>query len=111
MNEYVFYSLEGETIAPNNEVEVDNCQVLGRVKACNAELAECQLLRKNPWIGEAGFDMTKTIREQIVTEQQKEDIMRVVKYLWNEEKCHFLENGLDKNHIFRVLCRLRNMCN
>ena len=29
MNEYIIYTAEGYTIAPNENVEVENCQMLG----------------------------------------------------------------------------------
>lgn len=33
MNEYIFYTAEGISLAPNQNVEIDNCQVLGFVEA------------------------------------------------------------------------------
>lgn len=110
MNEYIIYSMEGETIAPNYDIEVDNCQVLGRIKASDAKQAEELFLKEYPWIEEAGFDMARTTKIQILTEQKRKDVLQVVDYLWNDEKRHFLEENADKNHIFRVLCRLKSMC-
>lgn len=32
MNEYLFYTMEGTTIAPNRDFDLENCQILGRSK-------------------------------------------------------------------------------
>ena len=39
MNEYIIYTTEGYTEAPNENVEIENCQVLGRVSGDNQENA------------------------------------------------------------------------
>lgn len=50
MNEYIIYTAEGYTIAPNENIEVENCQVLGCTYGNNAEEAQDNLLRENHWI-------------------------------------------------------------
>lgn len=45
MNEYVFYTTEGVTLPPKEDKVVDNCQILGFVKAKNISEAK-DLLRK-----------------------------------------------------------------
>ena len=56
MKEYIIYTAEGTTYAPNETVEIDNCQVLGR--ECGEDSADAirNLLHNNAWIVEAGFD-------------------------------------------------------
>ena len=39
MNEYIIYTLEGYTIAPNESIEVENCQVLGFANGSNIDEA------------------------------------------------------------------------
>ena len=65
MNEYIFYTTEGHTIAPNEDVEVNNCQVLGIAKGKDKEDATDNLLKENPWITEAGFAPTEFIIRQL----------------------------------------------
>lgn len=65
MNEYIIYTTEGETIAPNTNVEVENCQVLGRANGMNEEEAKKNLLDENKWIANAGFSPKKFIIEKI----------------------------------------------
>ena len=67
MNEYIFYTTEGYTIAPNENVKVENCQLLGR--ACGNTMLEAKkkLMEDNPWIIEAGFHETKFIIKQLLT--------------------------------------------
>ncbi len=108
MNEYIFYTTEGETIAPNEEVEIENCQVLGRIQARNAEHAKQLLAQKNPWIEEAGFDMSDIIVKQLFTEEQKADIKAMVDYLWEDEHKHFQELHYPKEHIYRIIKCMRS---
>ena len=68
MNEYIIYTTEGYTIAPNEDVEVENCQVLGCACGNNAAEAQDNLLKDNPWITEAGFDRAEFIVKQIVSD-------------------------------------------
>lgn len=41
MNEYIIYTTEGHTIAPNENVEVENCQVLGCATGIDSVSEEC----------------------------------------------------------------------
>ena len=68
MNEYIIYTTEGHTIAPNENVEVENCQVLGCARGTTPEEAKANLLKDNPWITEAGFRRSEFIARQIVSE-------------------------------------------
>ena len=69
MNEYLFYTTEGFTIAPNTEEEVDNCQILGFVKARSLAEAKNLLLQDNPWIVKAGFSVSEILVKQVVPVQ------------------------------------------
>ncbi len=81
MNEYLFFTTEGNTIAPNADIEIENCQLLGRIRATSIEMARGELLKHNPWIEEAGFTPGEFIQEQIVTKEQLSDIKLIVNYL------------------------------
>ena len=59
MNEYIFYTPEGYTIAPNENVCVDNCQMIGTAKGKDEREARKNLLRENSWIIDAGFNPTE----------------------------------------------------
>lgn len=84
MNEYLFFTPEGATRAPNADKEVENCQVLGRVRASCADEAKVILLKENPWIKEAGFLEEDFIREQIATKEQLSCIQEIIDYLQDE---------------------------
>lgn len=123
MNKYIFYTTEGHTDAPNENVEVENCQVLGFAKGRNAQEAQTILLKENPWIIEAGFDPIEFIVKQVLTEEQMQYINTIVDYLWDEEKRHYEESfnidldkenlgvdaDLNNTHIFSILKRLKEM--
>ena len=81
MNEYLFFTPEGTTIAPNANIEVENCQLLGRVRASCVDEARIILLEENPWIEEAGFSTGDLIQEQIITEEQLSSIQEIIKLL------------------------------
>ena len=107
MNEYIIYTTEGCTIAPNEDVAVENCQVLGRAYGNNSEEAKDNLLKDNPWITEAGFDKTEFIVEQLMTDGERLAIKEVLDYLWKDEERHYEEYEKPDNHIFPVLKRLK----
>ena len=81
MNEYLFFTLEGNTTAPNVSMDVENCQLLGRIRASSADEARKLLLLENPWIIKAGFTVDAFIQEQIITEEQLSCIRVIVDYL------------------------------
>jgi hypothetical protein len=64
MNEYIFYTTEGFTQAPNGD-DIDNCQVLGIAQGKDNVEAEDNLLKDNPWIIEAGFDPSEFFVKQL----------------------------------------------
>ena len=45
MNEYIFYTTEGQTLAPNVDYTIENCQVLGFAKGDNIVTMCCSLTR------------------------------------------------------------------
>lgn len=59
MAEYIFYTAEGYTQAPNGN-DIENCQLLGRAYGDNTNQALDNLLKENPWIIEHGYDTHKT---------------------------------------------------
>ncbi|MBQ7211185.1 MAG: hypothetical protein IJS19_00720 [Muribaculaceae bacterium] len=67
MKEYIFYTTEGWTIAPNDNVIVDNCQILGFASGITSEEARDKLLKDNEWIIDAGYNKSSIIAKQIVS--------------------------------------------
>lgn len=109
MNEYIIYTMEGQTMAPNTYVNVENCQVLGHAMGISSDNAIDNLFDDNPWIETAGFDKSECLGVQILSNTQKDDISTVLDYLWKDEYTHYQESHYVKNHIFRVIKRLRDM--
>lgn len=107
MNEYLFYTTEGHTIPPNEMIEINNCQLLGRGYGETMQDAMKDLLNNNPWILESGFNVKRIMYEQVVTHELRSDISLVIGYLINEEERHYEELGKPKDHIFEVLSRLK----
>lgn len=117
-NQYIFITTEGETVAPNIEYSVDNCQVLGIVDADSEENAIQKLVQDNPWIELSGFNAFQSRCLQVLTGDIRNDIHLIVDYLWRDEERHyeeqfdeeqFDEEQLDEereNHIFSILKRL-----
>lgn len=68
MSEYIIYTTEGHTIAPNENIEIENCQVLGIAKGKDKEEAKDNLLKENPWITEAGFYRSEFIIRQLAAD-------------------------------------------
>lgn len=109
MNQYLFTTQEGMTIAPDNNVKVDNCQLLARVDATSIVQARNSLIIRNPWILECKFNPNNCTIDQIITNNQRNDIQTVIDYLWETEEKSYMENNCPEKHIYIVLKRLRNM--
>ena len=107
MNEYIIYTAEGYTFAPNEGVKVENCQVLGRAHGNNSEDAKDNLLKANPWITEAGFNRSEFIVEQLMTDEGRKAIKEVLNYLRKYEECHWEEWEKTENSIFNGLKYLK----
>ena len=107
MNEYIVFTTEGHTTAPDEKVEVENCQVLGRARGNNRDEAKKNLLKDNPWIAEAGFDSSEFVVVQLLSDEERVAIKEVLDYLWDDEERHYEESGRPANHIFPVLKRLK----
>lgn len=66
MKKFIFITSEGETIAPNGS-EVENLQVIGIVNNVEREdEALKKLLRENPWIFDAEFNIAEFIAYEIL---------------------------------------------
>jgi hypothetical protein len=58
MKKFIVLTSEGETIAPNTKVEVNNLQVLGIVENVNnKDEAIVKLLKENTWIIDAEYNV------------------------------------------------------
>ena len=66
MNEYIFYTTAGHTLAPDGETEVENCQVLGFAKGETAAEAKEHLLTEQPWIAELGYADELILSRQVL---------------------------------------------
>ncbi len=81
MNEYIFYTDEGYTAAPDRTAEVENCQVLGRAEGSSPGEALKNLLSENPWINDAGFDISRIYTGQLLSGEQRKDILSLLNCL------------------------------
>ena len=86
MIEYIFYTTEGFTQAPDGN-DIENCQLLGRVYGKDKHDALSNLLKENPWIKERGFEPCETICKELVSTSNA------------EAKLSFLTNLLDERQL------------
>ncbi|HEY8389986.1 MAG TPA: hypothetical protein VIL26_03440 [Clostridia bacterium] len=63
--DFVFYTFEGSTTAPDGS-DVENLQILGFEKADTYEIALKNLISKNDWIKEKGYDITQISWKAII---------------------------------------------
>ena len=109
MNEYIFYTAEGHTTAPNESVEVENCQIIGRAVGFTSDEAMKNLLRENRWILEADFTPKEFFVKQVLTDEQRNDIKSLVDYLWTDEERHVENSEGKENHISNIIKRLKDI--
>ena len=106
MNEYIIYTFEGHTSAPKDNIEVENCQVLGRAIGANQKEAQKNLEKDNPWIANAGFDTSKFIVKQILTEEQRADVLALLDCLTiDEQQC----DANIKSCVWDIVNRLKDI--
>lgn len=65
MKSYIFYTDEGVTESPNENI-VENFQILGFENGINISEALQHLLDNNKWIFETGFSEKKILYKEIV---------------------------------------------
>ncbi len=66
MNEYIFYTTIGYSLAPDGETEVENCQVLGFAQGRNVDEAKAHLLAEQAWIAELGYAGAPILSRQVL---------------------------------------------
>ena len=86
MTEYIFYTTEGFTQAPDGD-DIENCQLLGRAYGKDKHDALSNLLKENPWIKERGFEPCEIICKELVSTSNA------------EAKLSFLTNLLDERQL------------
>jgi len=86
MTEYIFYTTEGFTQAPDGD-DIENCQLLGRAYGKDKNDALSNLLNKNPWIKERGFEPFEAICKELASTANA------------EAKLSFLTNLLDERQL------------
>lgn len=115
MNEYIIYTSEGTTGAPNPNHDVENCQVLGIAQAENEHAAVQRLFHDNLWIKQAGFSESNIFIQQIITHTQRKDIQELINYILEEIFPSVKESGnwesMDNysHNILYILKRLKNL--
>lgn len=107
MNEYIFYTTEGTTHSPQENQEIENCQVLGCATGNNIEDAKNNLLQDNTWISESGFNIDKAVAKQLVTENVRHNIHTIVEYLLQNKFLYTQEQQETKNIISQALYQLK----
>ena len=66
MTEYIFYTTEGFTQAPDGD-DIENCQLLGRAYGKDKHDALSNLLKEKPWTKERGFEPCEIICKELVS--------------------------------------------
>lgn len=67
MKKFIIVTPEGNTIAPNKEILVNNMQVLGIVENVNDENeAVVRLLKENDWIIDAEYNIAEFILYELL---------------------------------------------
>lgn len=67
MKKFIIVTREGNTIAPNKEILVNNMQVLGIVENVNNENeAVVKLLKENDWIIDAEYNIAEFILYELL---------------------------------------------
>ena len=85
MTEYIFYTTEGFTQAPDGE-DIENCQLLGRAYGKDRHEALANLLKNNPWIKDRGFDPYEAICKELASTHNAEAKLSFLTSLLDERQ-------------------------
>lgn len=103
MNNYMFYTSEGNTLSPNGD-DIENLQILGFEEASDSNKALKLLLKNNSWIIETGFSISEIQTKQILANDVKEVISDLFDKYMSENldprevlKFVLIEIGLDES--------------
>lgn len=69
MKEYIFYTTDGYTMAPDGCSDVENCQVLGITFGSNSKDALFRLIQNSPWIANFGYNIKNVMCRELVSER------------------------------------------
>lgn len=107
MKEYVFYTCEGYTESPTGK-PVENIQILGFANGDNHNVALNDLIKRNQWIVEKDFDIHKICFEQLLDNNTKQLIKKLLDYNWEEKKTHY-EEYPQYEHILLTIKELKKV--
>lgn len=93
MTEYIFYTTEGFTQAPDGD-DIENCQLLGRAFGKDKHDALDNLLKKSPWIKERGFDPYEAISKELASTANVEAKLSFLTSLLDERQLAEYTNWL-----------------
>ena len=65
MKEFIFYTTEGYTTAPDGHSNVENCQILGITSGCDSKNALHRLLQDSPWIVDLEYNIDNIICREL----------------------------------------------
>lgn len=85
MTEYIFYTTEGFTQAPDG-ADIENSQLLGRAFGKDKNDALTNLQKENPWIKDRGFNPNKAVGKELVTTGNVEAKLTFLTNLLNEHQ-------------------------
>ena len=93
MTEYIFYTTEGFTQAPDGE-DIENSQLLGRAYGNDKHDALSNLLKENPWIKERGFELYEVICKELASSANTEAQLSFLTNLLDERQLSEYTNWL-----------------
>ena len=93
MTEYIFYTTEGFTQAPDGD-DIENCQLLGRAYGKDKHDALSNLLKEKPWIKERDFEPCEIICKELVSTSNAEAKLSFLTNLLDERKLAEYTNWL-----------------
>lgn len=97
MNEYLIYTSGGFCQDPSGN-DIDNCQVLGRAEGEDGTEAIDNLLFKNPWIIDSGYQREDFMVVRVYKESSQCDFSIVFKHIGYQllSMCETEEESLNK---------------
>jgi len=98
MKEYIFYTTEGFTHAPDGD-DIENCQLLGKAFGNDKNEALKNLQKENPWIKDRCFNLNKAVGKELATTSNAETKLTFLMNLLNEHQLEEYMKWLKSNDL------------
>lgn len=108
ISKFLFYTCEGYSISPNNDV-LESLQILGTEVGDTQAEALANLLNNNKWIIKSGFNLDLIHSNKVLTNNDSNSLNNLIDELQLEVRKHLSESELSSKRVSKAISKLREI--